>query len=269
MTAALRIAAGVACATLTACACVTPGSGVPLVDLAWDQCAPLVTRRIDPSQQDVHTLFVTATGMTEPHTGYEARLWFATEMPCHGATFTPDAWRFDPQGCQAGRAELSITPPPGTCPALWGSGAEPVSVRLIAHEPLDGHTPPGAMRIVCAVTYPQSVQTPDPGQRYFLFAIRFDLTNAVAGSGRPGLTCGGLENPMCFALWAGVEMDPGNCEFGRFTHMHYTDTNGVEQPMTPGQGYATYGLDPSSEFSCFEVTKALPTTWGRLKKGFR
>jgi hypothetical protein len=204
------------------------------------------------------------------HTGYEVRLWFATEMPCDGPTSTPDAWRFDTEGCQEVAPEIQITPPVGSCPAMWGTGSEPVSFRQVVYEPLDFVTPPGAMRAVCAVSYVGSPQTPDPGQRYFLFLLRFDHTNSVTGPGTPGLTCGGYETPMCFALWSGVETLAAPCSYRRSTQMHYSDTNLVEHPIEPGDHpYATFALDPAASMSCFESVSAQSRTWGAIKAQYR
>ncbi len=192
-------------------------------------------------------------------------LWRRT---CEGATSTPDAWRFDANGCQGSPfVRILITPPAGTCSALWGSGPEPNSLKFLAHGPLDGVSPPGAMRLVTAVTYPGTLQVPDSAQRYFMFAVRFDHSHSVSGPGVPGVTCGGYEAPMCFALWAGA--GAGACPGPRESHMHYTDTNGTEQPLEPGQGYATFGLEPATAFSCFEVTPAQSTTWGQIKAQYR
>ena len=71
--------------------------------------------------QPLSTLYCTISGMDQPHTGYQIHLWFAAEMPCRTATWTPDAWRFDLGGCQGPSfGVIQLTTTSKTCPTLAG-----------------------------------------------------------------------------------------------------------------------------------------------------
>ena len=125
------------------------------------------------------------------------------------------------------------------------------------------------MRVIVATAYPSTPQTPDPAQRYHLLAIRFDHTHSVSGPGTPGLTCGGYDQPLCFALWSGLQTHGGNCLLPRHPTSHYVAPDGTEEPFQLGQGFASFGLDPATAFSCFEVTPVRGATWGAIKAQYR
>ena len=52
------------------------------IDLSWNQCSPVVAAIQADPDQPVSTLYVTATGWSEPHQGYVVRLWIGSERPC-------------------------------------------------------------------------------------------------------------------------------------------------------------------------------------------
>jgi hypothetical protein len=256
-----------------AVATASPVLAAPTLDLSWSNCSSIVSTRMPEPGQPVSTLYCSVTGMDQVHTGYVVKLWFATEMFCRSATSTPDAWRFDADGCQSGRAQVEFGKRHPACPALSGLLPPPLTIATFEYSPpLDGsrnYTAPGAMRLIAATAYPSAPQTPDPAQRYHLFAIRFDHTDSVAGAGTPGVTCGGYDRALCFALWSGLDTHSGFCAWSRPPASLYVASDGTEEPFELGQGFASFGLDPATAFSCFEVTPARTATWGAIKAQYR
>jgi hypothetical protein len=249
-----------------------PAQAWPTLDLSWSNCSPIVSTRFAVPGQPISTLFCSATGMDSVHTGYVVKLWFATEMTCRAETSTPDAWRFDTPGCQSGLAQVDFTGRDPACPQL--SGPLPPALTLVDFEyspPFDdlwNYTAVCAMRLTTAVAYPNAPQTPDPAQRYHLLAIRFDHTHSVPGAGTPGVTCGGYDRSVCLALWSGMQTAGGYCLLPRPVASSFV-SDGIEYPFQIGQGFASFGLDPATSFSCFEVVPARSATWGAIKAQYR
>ena len=245
----------------------------PRIDLSWDDCSPIVAAKSSATDSSSATLFVSVTGLTETYDAYSVKLWYGTDMQCQATTTsTPDAWRFDDAGCQT-RALIQLFY--GTSNKSCPPAADPLTalrVESVNHGPLqfDPDTPVGAMHIRAIASF--EPRTPDPGTRYLMLGIRFDHTWSTSGAGTPGLTCGGLEVPVCFSLWPGIghtQGGPGNpyCnDWGRPRSSYYRPDN-TEVPIPPGQAYVTYNV--SGSFGCFEATPAQATTWGQIKGRYR
>jgi hypothetical protein len=247
-----------------------PATAVPRVDLSWDSCSPIVTAK-QAVPGTVSTLYCSVTGMDEPHMAYTVQLFAGTEFGDLTPAL-PDAWRFDPLGCQAkyGRIEF-IAPNTKTCTPFSGPGPIPsAQIAVIQYFP-DGTSNdvfPGTMRVTCSLAYPNAIQTPDPARRYQLARIVFDHASSAVGAGTPEAPCGGLEQPLCFALWSYVGTH-GGFPFWWYTNLSYVTPEGITKPMGLGQGYATYGLDASGPWNCFNSVPARSSTWGELKARYR
>jgi hypothetical protein len=241
-----------------------PAATAPQVDLSWDSCSPLVTARKPVPGETVVDLYVSVTGLEQAHKGYVANVVFTGNSPCRQIMAAPDAWRFDPEGCQATLGTISFTAPSKTCPPLHGNAPLLFTVQDFH---VDEQDLSGAMVAFGAAAYPQHVQVPDPNQRYVMMRIRFDLGDAVEGPGEPGLTCGGLETPMCFSLRTGYQYTvQGECGIGIVgTEVNFVNTSDQQVGIAPGQWYASFGLEPGSSMKCFEFTPARPSTWGEVK----
>lgn len=262
----------IAIATILFLGPVFPAAAAPTIDLSWDSCSPIVVAKVPVPGQPVATLYCSVTGMDRVHKGYVSKLWFATEMKCRTETSTPDAWRFDPPGCQSGLAQVDFGNTDPACPPMSGPTGPVLTISTFEYSPVDfnDQTAVGSMRGTLAAAYPNTPQTPDPARRYHLFAIRFDHTFSVEGEGTPGVTCGGNERPLCLALWSGLETHSGNCSFHRRLESVYVDAEaGVEIPFQLGQAFASFGLEQGTAFSCFEVVPARATTWGAIKARHR
>jgi hypothetical protein len=250
-----------------------PAAGAPTIDLSWDQCSPIVSARM-PASDPAATLYVSATGLDVPHSGFHVRMWFSTDLPCRGSTSTPDAWRFDAEGCQGlSGAQVLLAVASKTCPPA----APPVRVLSTTLEHITDPVgngpapePVGGMRVDVLASY--AAQTPDPSQRYLLYAVRFDHTFSVNGPGTPGVSCGGYESPLCFALYKGVNFTvQGQCGglLGLDTQSTFFRTSDSQEvPFLLGHSYATFGLPAGTGMSCFEIVPAEPVTWGAIKSQY-
>jgi len=145
---------------------------------------------------------------------------------------------------------------------LWFAGP------MVCHD--QWTTPPGAMRAFAAVGYANTVQTPDPLRRYQLSSIRFDHTYSVEGPGTPGATCGGFEQPVCFALFPRAGRLTGSCfGYAGYEDASFLDAAGQPQEFGFGQPYLSFGREPGVWQWCFEATPARAATWGAIKSPYR
>jgi hypothetical protein len=267
-----RIAASSA-ALLALGAGVSPA--VPVADLSWDACSPIVAAKVPGPGQTEFDLFLSVTGMDAPHKSYLAEFVFTGPSPCRQIQPAPDAWRFDDGGCQGGLGSIHFAAPGKACPPLHGDSPVLFTYQeLVEDSPVNGDLGvPGAMVARGAAAYPGSPQVPDPGQRYLLMRVHFDLSFAVAGAGEPGQTCGGFESPICFSLRTGHQYTvQGECvsQLGiTGTSLVYVGLDDMQHPIQAGQWYATFGLTPGGSMSCFEFTPARRATWGEVKATYR
>ena len=166
----------------------------PSISFTWDGCTGPVQK--DVKGKGVYSIYVSATGMDQPHWAYEAQLLYANA----GGTL-PDAWRFDKEGCQKGLLTFQFAPAAAettTCPPLYGH--EPI-MSIHATRPRNPEDPgdptTSSNLVLLAVAYNHAV-TSDPDKRYFLCRIDFDHGASVEGAGKAGSTCGGLEQGIVF-----------------------------------------------------------------------
>lgn len=234
----------------TVVAAGTVQGAVGTVDMSWDNCSPIVTDKTSAAPGQ-YSLFVSVLGHDENHKGYQVQGILGT-----AAHTTPDAWAFEPVGCQ-GTALIALDHLPSgpvvkTCPAFQG-GVQSVQVK--AYDANPAPYDPGLRRFSIFNVYPDGFIGPNPAQRYFLARIMFDHTFSVAGPGTPGTDCGGFENAICMTLV------PAN--------LQWLDDqgSGVAHPFNVGQQYATFN-NAGNPMNC----AAVPTrdaTWGQIKSQYR
>jgi hypothetical protein len=244
-----------------------PARSAPVLDLSWSAaCSPITHDRVLPPGETSSTLFVLESGIDSTHVGYGFRILMGPTMDCGpaGGTGVPDAWRFDPQGCQ-GTAfrEIAVTTNSKTCPALAGPST-PVSILDVAYDPFGG-----PMLVTVFVNYQPTPQAPNPNQTHQAARILFDHTKAVTGAGTPGVTCGGFEKPMCFALWGGRDFRGFCHEPSVYTNGSWISTSGIEHPfLRSAESVNSFRIDPGIQ-ACNLATPAEPRTWGSLKAQYR
>jgi hypothetical protein len=214
------------------------------VSLSWNSCTGPIDRAVVPG--DHLSLNASLLGQSEGSGSYDVILRIG---PGH-ATF-PDAWRFDQLGCQ-GPSRFSITQKPriseaATCPVFEDSVGPPTILIDYSYDPT-------FQRAVLTFAHYQLLPKPssDPSQRYFLVGFQFDHTVSVDGSSVGGQSCGGLEQPMCFAI----------------DYAHWLTLADDELAWAIDQGFATAN-DPTNSSHCPGATPARSTTWGRVKDQYR
>jgi hypothetical protein len=247
-------------------------AGEATVDLSWNDCSPIVAATSADPDHPVSTLYVSARGWTEPHEGYVVRLWIGADLPCEGlATSTPDAWRFDADGCNAGKVATFLAFASKTCPSVAGAIGGDWNGHFLAYTSgSDPYSPQGSMRFVMLRSYPTVV--PDPATRYLLVGIRFDHSSSTTGAGTPGVSCGGLETPICVALWPDQEHIHGGpgCQpdsENRDVTSYLRSSDNAQVRFVHGQGWASVNVNGS--FGCFQATPARDATWGSIKDQYR
>jgi hypothetical protein len=220
------------------CALAAPGHADDgLVNMTWNGCAgPL---DVTPAPADTLSLYLTVSGMNGGHKGYDVRFTYG-----NSAQQVPDAWRFDPNGCEGSsrvRQDVSL---PGTCPAFYQAGTHNLQIRQVDFSPPSDPYATTLMRVLLASVY-DPVTAVNPGETYLLERVRFDLSHAVPGSGSGPLACGGLEQMMAFTL----------------TSATYLDLNGIELNFGRARNPLTVTVNT--------VVPARPTTWGSIKGQYR
>ncbi len=228
-----------------------------LVDLSWNQCSPVVSD-LTTNTPGLYSLFVSVTGFDQPHQAYESTLLYGD---ANGAV--PDAWRFDPVGCEGTPFvridHIAPSSVAKVCPSFQGA-ASTAQVKAVDFVP-PSDTGSGylltQMRCTLFNVYPNDgAGSPNfnPAVRYFLMRVEFDLTYAVTGATTPNASCGGWEQPMCFQLGRAGYLDLAGTEvpFGRSTPF------GQAPIVTFNGGGVNCGTSP-----------ARPATWGSIKNQYR
>jgi len=247
-----------------ACAVILPALALPVrvagaatgdIAMSWGSCSPIV--RDVTATNSTMSLFISVIGNDETHEAYQVR--FVMGGADH---MVPDAWRFDSQGCQAA-ALLTINHLPSgahakTCPAFQGNTASSTQLKAFGFVGPNGVYDLGIMRGVLANIYSEG-STSTASQRYFLAEFRFDHIQSAVGEGVPGVTCGGLETPLCFNLLTGIQ-DPN---VGTSSYYRLGDPTEIVFDWNPSTWVTVNGLG-----GCPAVP-ASSTTWGQIKSVYR
>jgi hypothetical protein len=157
----------------------------------------------------------------------------------------PDAWRFDPQGCQtANFSEVTyITTAAGaSCPGL--RNGEDVPVNTYAYDPVTHWAEVEGSDAYAAA----GGRFPNPSQLYLLYRFRFPLDEDI---------CPGSLQPLCFVLTKAefaVGMDPASAYLVFGSH---------------GHSWVTFNDPDNSQTGCMDPTPTHPSTWGRMKGLYR
>jgi hypothetical protein len=223
-------------------------AAVGTVDLSWNSCAPIVVNR-NFGGANPYLIFGSISGHDEPNMGYELRIVLGTALET-----TPDAWQFERDGCQGHqRFEFDHLPTPevaGACPAFQGDGRSLQIKAFDTSAPQEGPYSPNLRRMWLVNVYPDVV-TPSAGTRYFLARFQFDHLFSVTGPAYPGLTCGGLEESMCFVL----------------TSARWLDSRLLTLDLGLGQSFLTFNNSGNS-IGCPTVP-VRNRTWGSIKSQYR
>lgn len=206
------------------------------VEMSWDGCTGPIDKTTSVGAP--YDLFISVIGQGDGHKAYDVRFLYG-----NASQTVPDAWRFDLNGCETS-SQVQQDVVSKTCPAFMQAGLGNLQIKKIEFSPVTDGYPTTLMRVLLANAY-QPVSTSDPGTRYLLEHVRFDLSAAVAGAGSPPDSCGGFEQAMTFQM----------------TYATYLDLNGIEIPFVRAyQG-------PKVTFNA--QVPARPTSWGSIKSQYR
>jgi hypothetical protein len=186
-----------------------------------------------------------------------------------GGSAVPDAWRFDPAGCQGGRLTLAQPAPTGACLPLRGTHPTELSqVDYIAFPP--GAWSGGKQIIRFLAQFDPMVA--DPTKTYTIARFVFDHSNSVLGSTSAADACGCQERPLCISLAQAIYEDGDGVERSfsiASSSIHWNDpANSLICPYGPDL------CDPDCGWYGDTTCVATPTaaerqTWGRVKASYR
>ena len=236
----MRALATIACGVvLGACSFASPGSAAPSAWLNWGNCsAPFTNLTQTFGGPGVYHEVVSASDFSGTVTGYVLKLVVqADNLYNFPSSPLPDAWRFDPAGCQAGH--LAITPDHSGCNALAPAGAfSSVSASYVGQQ----------LVISYAVTFPGYV--PDPATTFVLADVAYDHALSVVGT--PPTGCGGVDRQACFKILQATWLDS------------YSVAHAI--------GFETFtGLEwqPNVGLGCLGDLPVRGSSWGSLKTLYR
>lgn len=230
-----------------------PAGSVPLVNISWDNCTGPIDHKINPGQPAA--IYASVLGHDQPHKAYVVHLRMYSTTGQY-----PDAWRFEPGGCQ-GPTHLTMdhlapAEVAATCPSFQGT-LPSQQVKDFSYNSISG-----VATSLIACVYPNgglgNTQQVNPTRRYFLARWWFDGALWAEGATVPGGTCGRLEASMCIsstsvsnfpAAWVDLA---GNTNGWAFYNEAVTVSNA---------GTGTYGCPFSSP--------AENRTWGQIKGQYR
>jgi hypothetical protein len=223
-----------------ACRADSVAAQVGATSVWWDACAASATPAANSNKvwagPIIYRQVLSATGADNICKGWDISIQIETIA---NASF-PDAWRFDPVGCND--SQLSFTTLPvslSLCPSFQGS--QPISICQYWFNT----APAGPNQ---ALLRAQSIFMPfDPvaAKEYTVFQLRYDLAFAELGPGNSPFTCGGAETGLSFRV---VEQK-----------LLEGDDEIVDWPVAHDR-ITWMGADP---------VPTVPSTWGRIKATYR
>jgi len=217
------------------------------VSLTWDGCTGPLTKSVAPGSAP--ELYVSLIGQSEVLASYGFNLLISRDCsdPNHpGGAPVPDAWRFDPAGCQGGLLQIdaAVSPAIAGCANL---GAVTV-VPLARYDYVDATG--GAVFHFTREFASGSFVSPDPTRRYLVARLRFLQEFGVVGPSGPD-ACGGLETPLCIQL----------------VDTKYF-TGEVEGDWSRANACVSVN-DPNLASGCDASTPVRATTWGAIRGQYR
>jgi hypothetical protein len=221
-----------------------------IVSLTWDGCTGPLTKTVSPGS--TAKLFASVIGEQTTLIGYLIRIRVSADCsdPTRGGG-VPDAWRFDPAGCQGSQAPLMAHFAPievvATCANFVSPPAFTIQITEYKYDALLGQA-----QITFANVFTPTPATPDPTRRYFITQIAFDQAHGVRGESPPYPDCGGLEVPMCMQL---IEQE-------------YADVNSNIIPWARANECVSVN-DTQHRSGCDAATPVRATTWGAVRGRYR
>ena len=226
--------------------------------MSWTGCNVPVTSDIAVPEGSATAakLFVYVTGHDESSQSYEVWMLYGSS-----ANHTvPDAWRFDPVGCQGTPfIKLNYVPPSSvakTCLSFQDAGGPKSSFQVtrVDFSPATLPYQTSLMLIQLADLYGLTPNTPSAAAKYFLMDVEMDETfGTVAPTDPIAGTCGGVNTSMCFNL--------NRCAF-----VTADGSTAVNFNFYGGADWVTANAGGAG--GC-QGTPVQPKTWGQIKNQYR
>jgi hypothetical protein len=237
-------------------------SAYPTLTAHWGECpvGPVDPINAGPGDPRAETITITATGLSGLVMGVEVSLFFST----FGGGGIGNAWRFDPDGCEAGHLIVNQISGSSPCPLLTGPNPQTLSSTTYAVDSYQG-TVTGRERFYAVQQFDPIVA--DPAKTYTIARFDFDRTNVFPGGDLRPDSCGCYERPMCIQILLA----------------DYLDGNGNTQDFAWSQGRLSWN-DPWNSLSCggeggnspndtlCVANMPTPTrraSWGQVKVSYR
>ena len=245
---------------------VAPAMAAPMASIHWGTCPFPVSNspNRDATNGTAQTITVTGTGLNGPVRRVELYLVLYA-----GGSGVPDAWRFDPGGCQAGHLQYNFDPDPPSCPSLRGAPAPGALQFEYRTYPPGGWTQANEVLTYSALFDPIATT---PSVTYTLLRLDLDLSAAVSGvTGNPS-SCGCMERPVCIRLGGAAWWDAQDV-----AHEFLLADNGIRWNDSENQlacGFDPCELNPGpcpfpGDTLCVATTPVLQPSWGRVKAAYR
>jgi len=232
-------------------------SSTPYVVMHWQTCSSNAQNR-NMGSGPVDEVVVTVTGLSGTVRGIGAALRLQTLF-----AVLPPAWRFDPDGCEAGHFQASSTPTGPGCPALLGAHAFFISrfdhdaVTMRGHASYYGVFDPFVA---------------NPATTYTLARFTFDHSNAIAGFGTTAEACGCLDRPLCLLLDDVSYVDDAGAQIP-IAQLNSLSWNDPSNSLGCGGVWCDLGNcpPPPTDSTCVVPvpTAANTRSWGSLKASYR
>jgi hypothetical protein len=212
------------------------------IDLSWHGCSPIVYDVV-PVPGSTLTAYASVTGQSQAHRAYQV-WWVVGDIEDR----LPDAWRFDGDGCNAGRYTFTAQPAAAlakSCPPLVPAATQQFTIPVYQLAPAGLGVPTTMGNGFLAVSYPTGSTAASAAQRYHAARFVLDFTYAVTGSGDAGFSCGGLERPLTLRLvpdrstWLDVNLQEFVWEYGNAT-LHVNGGASENHARTWGQVKGQY-----------------------------
>jgi len=236
------------------------------VQMSWNGCntTPVTDLAFTAGQAAPLPLYVFVTNQSDNALSYQVKILFG-----NSATKTvPDAWRFDPIGCQMSAfVTLNHQPPAAvakSCLSFQDAGGPHASLQIkdVNFAPVSSGYATTLLLAQVANAFPNNNagNTVNPAAKYFLMDAEFNQSASIVGpTVDPAVACGQAEVPVCFNLASATYI--------------IADGSGTEIPFVfhgnaTGDWATAHEASVASVPSC-QATPAAARTWGSIKSQYR
>jgi hypothetical protein len=169
-----------------------PASATPVAYLHWDDCHAWQLSKVFTGP-DIYSQVITGQGFASPVRGHELTLRVtAANLFNYPNIPLPEAWRFDPAGCQAGRLDVTPSGTNQPCPPLASTGA--TETTGFQYDGLD---------LYVTIRFTYDLVTPSVSTTYLLAQMDYDHLFSGPGPQNPPY-CGFVDDQVCFTLVDGA-----------------------------------------------------------------